>query len=290
VSDASKKDRRDHAREIAREQREAEKKRRKRNRIILQGSVILGLIAVITVVTLVFISANRPVVPVPGPANMASDGILLQGDGTGAIVAVPTDPIPVEGTPTPTDLADYSDTVNIVMYIDYLCPICRAFEEANGAQLEQWVSQGVATLEYHPISFLDRFSQGTRYSTRSANAAACVADTAPDSFFIATTALFANQPAENSSGLTNGEIISTLEQVGVTDAEVAECINDGTFLGWVADATERATTGPIPNSDLESITGTPTVIVDGYRYPGAIDNAEEFAAFVSAVATGEYTG
>lgn len=292
MSDASKKARRDQAREHAREMREVERKRKVRNGWIIRGSVGLALVAVAVVTILIFNSVRQAeieaAIPKPGPANMISDGILLQGDGSGNIVAVPTAAIPAGGDYTPTDLTKYADTVNIVTYVDYFCPICQSFEQTNAEQLGTWVSAGAATLEIHPISILDRSSLGTRYASRSANAMACVAQYDPNRFFQATTAMYASQPAEGTSGLTNEEIASVLAGAGVTDLDVVKCINDETFKQWVTDATARTNVGPIPNSDLARVSGTPTVLVNGYQYPGAVNDASAFAEFVSAVASGTY--
>jgi len=293
VSDASKKARRDQAREHAREMREQERKRKVRNGWIIRGSVGLALIAVAVITVLIFNSVRQAeieaAVPKPGPENMISDGILLQGDGAGNIVAVPTAAIAAGGDYTPTDVTKYADTVNIVTYVDYFCPVCQAFEQANAEQIGTWVSAGAATLEVHPISILDGRSLGTRYASRAANAMACVAQYDPDRFFQASTAMYGSQPAEGTAGLTNEEIAAVLAQSGVTSLDVVKCINDETFKQWVTDATARTNVGPIPNSELPRVTGTPTVLVNGYQYPGAVNDAAAFAEFVSAVASGSYT-
>ena len=63
-------------------------------------------------------------------------------------------------------------------------------------------------------------------------------------------------------------------------SDIDTCIEDPTYKTWVQEATERALAGPIANSELEKITGTPTVLVDGQQYVGALDDANEFSAFV----------
>jgi len=291
VSDASKKARRDQAREHAREMREAERKRKVRNGWFIKGGVGLALIAAAVITILVFNNVRQAEIeaatPKPGPANMISDGILLTGDGTGSIVAVPTAAIPADGTPTPTDPTAYPDTVNIVTYIDLFCPVCQAFEQANSEQINNWVSAGVATLEVHPISILDNRSAGTRYASRAANAMACVANYQPNVFYQATTAMYASQPAEGTAGLTNDEIASVLTSAGVTEPKVSECITDETFKQWVTAATQR-TGSPLPNSDVAGVSGTPTVLVNGYQYTGTLNDAAAFSEFVGAVASGSY--
>lgn len=280
MAEESKKARRDYARETARIMREEEKKRRRRNRIITQVSVVLGAAVVALVIVLVVQSSIKP--PIAGPDNMASDGILLTGDGTGEIIAVQNEGIPIDGKPTATNPDDYADTVNIVMYVDYQCPFCALFEKTNAQTIGTWVSQGLATVEYHPIAILNSVSQGTKYSSRAASAAACVADYQPDSFFQANAALFSNQPPEGTSGLTNEEIASVVAQAGVTDVDAVKCITDERYVQWANDATER-TKSPVPNSDLAAIGSTPTVLVNGKKYDGAPDDAEAFQAFVSEI-------
>ena len=277
-----KKDRREVARETARIQREEQKKRETRNRWFLRGGIGLALVAVAAIVAVLIIGSVKP--PSPGPLNMASDGILMQGDGT-AISAVPTAATAVDAEPVPTDLSALTSTVNIAVYVDYLCPYCGQFETTNGAQLASWLTAGNITLETHPISILDQSSSGSKYSTRSANAAACVANYQPDSFLDVNSALFANQPTEGTTGLTNAELVSLVEEAGVTDESVASCITDQKFGDWVGDATARALDNPLPNTDIGPLTGTPTVLVQGVKYEGDLGDAAAFEAFVLEQAT-----
>lgn len=272
-----KKDRREVARETARIQREEQKKRETRNRWFLRGGIGLALVAVAAIVAVLIVGSVKP--PSPGPLNMASDGILMQGDGT-TISAVPTAATAVDADPVPTDVSELTSTVNIAVYLDYLCPYCGEFETANGAQLASWLTAGNITLETHPVSILDQASSGSKYSTRSANAAACVANYQPDSFLDVNSALFANQPAEGTAGLSNAELVSLVEEAGVTDEGVATCITDQEFGDWVGDATARALDDPLPNTDIGALTGTPTVLVQGVKYEGALGDAAAFEAFV----------
>ena len=277
-----KKDRREVARETARIQREEQKKRETRNRWFLRGGIGLALVAVAAIVAILIVGSVKP--PSPGPLNMASDGILMQGDGT-AISAVATKATAADAKPVPTDVSELTSTVNIAVYLDYLCPYCGQFETTNGAQLNSWLTAGNITLETHPISILDQSSSGSKYSTRSANAAACVANYQPDSFLDVNSALFANQPTEGTTGLTNAELVSLVEEAGVTDESVATCITDQEFGDWVGDASARALDNPLPNTDIGPLTGTPTVLVQGVKYEGDLGDAAAFETFVLEQAT-----
>lgn len=274
-----KRDRRAEAREHAREAREAEAKRRRRNRWLLQGGVILGSVAVVLVAVLVVTNLIRP--EGPGPRNMASDGILFESSAAGIMVPVETDGLEATATPVATE-QDATGPVSIVVYLDYQCPYCAQFEEANGEQLVTWVAGGIATLEMHPVAILDSLSLGTRYSSRAANAVACVADNQPDEFYLASTALFANQPAEGTSGLTNAEIVSIVDEAGANDPDTAQCILDESFKDWVTASTAR-TQSPLPNSDEPYLSSTPTVLVNGERYEGLPSDADAFLAFVAGI-------
>ncbi|WP_309129686.1 thioredoxin domain-containing protein [Microbacterium sp.] len=145
---------------------------------------------------------------------------------------------------------DGDDTVAV--YVDFMCPICNDFEQQYGEALQQAAEDGKITLEYHPISILDRFSQGTEYSSRSAGAVFCVAEDAPDKTLKYMESLFTNQPAENTSGLTDDQLADYAKEVGADGA--ASCIADGTYSKWgVAQAKQH------------EIAGTPTVEVNGKR-------------------------
>ena len=279
-AEPTKKARRDAAREHAREAREIAAKKRKRNKLFAQGGVLLGVLALAGVVVLVVSSLNAPAAP--GPLNMASDGIVLDGDGT-TMGYVATDAIAADGDPVASTAPAAGDPVAIVMYVDYQCPYCAQFETTNASQIEQWVTAGMATVEIHPIANLDSQSLGTRYSSRSANAAACVANFEPKQFWAVNSAFYANQPEEQTSGLDTAAIKTLVADAGASSQEVSDCIGSETFKSWVTDATLR-TRSAIPNSDLTSVEGTPTVLVNGQQYVGELTDADAFTAFVSEIA------
>jgi len=276
-------ERRDAAREKARALREEQKKKDRRKKVLIQGGVIVGVVAIAALIGALIFNSVKPAGP--GPANMASDGIVLTG-GDGTITAVETPALEPGEEPIATEQDDSGNVANIVTYIDYLCPYCGQFEQTNGETLRTLVESGAATLEVHPIAILSNKSAGTQYSLRAANAAACVADQSPESFFDYNAILFENQPEEGSTGLSNDELKSLAADAGVGSLdEVGQCIDETRFKSWVQDATSRALAGPIPNSELESVRGTPTVLVNGKAYSGSLEDASEFQAFVTQAAS-----
>lgn len=141
-------------------------------------------------------------------------------------------------------------------YLDFMCPICNSFEQAYGPEIQKLVADGTITLNLHPIAILDRASQGTQFSTRAANAMYCVADAKPDAAVAFMQAMFAGQPAEGSTGLTNDQIITIAESVGVKDA--SSCITEGTFSKFVTAMTKNTPVAPGAAG-----VGTPTLAVNG---------------------------
>jgi protein-disulfide isomerase len=276
----TKNQRREAAREKARQLRDQQKKREKRNRVLLQGGIILGSLAIIAVIALVLVNSVRPAGP--GPENMLSGGIRIGQN----FEAVPTDAMEPGATPTPIPAAEgeaEEQPINIQIFQDYFCPVCGAFDEANREQIASLIESDAVTYEVHPISFLDRASLGTRYSSRAANAAACVADKSPNSFWDFDEAMFANQPAEQTAGLSDDQIVDIvlgIEGIQARD-DIEDCIRDEEFKNWVTDITAYAQNFGAPGTDVTEVQGTPTVIVNGQLYQGSPSDAAAFQAFVA---------
>ena len=257
-------------------------------RLILQLGIVLLLVIAAIVVVVVVVSNNHAAAKHPvtssaaSPKNMASYGVLLTGSG-GNIVTSRTPAVTI-GHPVPTDTAKHATTVNIVEYVDYQCPYCLAFEEANLNNTAALVAAGTATLEIHPIAFLDASSEGTRYSSRADNAAACVANFDPDEFLSVTAALYEGQPKEGTPGLTNKQILSVLAKADVSEPSITKCVNSETYRTWVSATTAAVENGTFQHVAKSPITfpGTPTVFVNGIQYTGSITDAKAFSAFVAA--------
>lgn len=139
------------------------------------------------------------------------------------------------------------------VYLDFACPHCAAFVEANGEDARTMAESGDITLRVHPRPMLDANTDG--YSSRAANAAVCAyaADEADPAgtWFAAEEALMAGM--ENSPGMDDAELAQVVTDA--TGQDVADCLADGTYVPWIQDVVE-------PEA-LESTQGTPAIMIDG---------------------------
>lgn len=151
-------------------------------------------------------------------------------------------------------VGDGSNTLDT--YIDFMCPICNQFEQSYGETIQGLVDDGSITLNIHPISILDRASQGTEYSTRAANAMYCVAVADAEASVPFMQAMYENQPEEGSTGLTDEQILGIAGNVGVTGID--DCVDNGSYKKFVTAMTEKT-----PVKEGNSGIGTPTVVLNG---------------------------
>jgi protein-disulfide isomerase len=281
----TKNDKRDAAREQARLTREKQKRQDRLRRWLIPTGVTVVVLAIVAIVVLVVTTSAPPPQSADGPKNMVSDGILFSGVN-GKMVATPTGVVKASSTPTPNDQAN-DGVAHIVTYVDFSCPACQSFEATNAEALRGMVEQGVATLEVHPIAILDsHFTAGSLYSTRANNVGACVANFAPDNFYDVMEAMYTGQGTEGTAGLSNSKMVSLVHGAGLRNGDVDKCINGVTFKSWVTAATTRALNGPLPNTSVSAVTGTPTVLVNGQQYPGSLTDAGAFTDFVQQVLAG----
>ena len=147
--------------------------------------------------------------------------------------------------------------VTLDLYEDFQCPNCKALEESTGSTIDDLVAAGTVQVHYHGMAFLDTDENG-RYSTRALNAAAVVANAAGTGAYATFhQLLFANQPEEGGSGLTDAQLIAYAGQAGATGPTVESGIEDLVYGDWVAQAEEQAS--------KDGVTGTPTLLVDGKK-------------------------
>ncbi|GMA30337.1 DsbA family protein [Litorihabitans aurantiacus] len=246
--------RREAARAQAEKLRKQQDAREKRSRNILLGVLGAIVVLVIGVGFVIYQQSQRTLLDAfegTTPANSDNRGGIVAGAEGAAGTTT-------EGAPV------------LQVYIDFMCPYCGDFEAANKGDLEELRAAGDLNVTYHLMSNLDRASNGTQFSTRSANAAATVASESPEHFVAFVEGVFDNQPSEGSEGLSDAQMAEIAVGVGVPQ-EVADSFSAGTYNEWVGVATRQA--------QREGVRGTPTVKLDGetvsgnevaYNQPGAL--------------------
>ncbi len=234
----------------------AERRARRIRLIAASGGVVIVALVVAIVVSVVGAARNTDTTtptatpgPLVAPANATAGGAIAIGAATAP--------------------------VRLEVYLDYMCPYCGRFERANSGELERLVAAGTARLELYPLSFLDRFSAGTRYSTRAANAVATVADRAPEAVLAFNRALFNAQPEEGSPGLSDDEIAALALAAGVPQG-VVDAFDERMFEPWLT-----ASTAAVFQS---GITGTPTVKINGSAFTGDLFTVGPLTQAIEAAA------
>lgn len=192
-------------------------------------AAVIALVAIVTVV--VVVGNNQAVSPGTPP-----DSQIVNAE-TGAISVGTGDEV-------------------VATYIDFMCPACNSFEQTFGPSLELLATSDKITLDVHPVAILDRLSSGTQYSTRAANALYCVAEVSPEAVLPFMQGMFAQQPAEGSSGLTDVEILSIAASAGASD--ISACVTETRYSKFVT-----AMTKTMPADPATGRTGTPTVAING---------------------------
>lgn len=208
------------------------------------------LVAVVSAVVVAVFVAAGVAVQVHRNAAPATTAIPAHTDGY---------TIPTGNTAAP---------VTVTVYEDFQCPACALFEKDAAETINALRDAGTVKVVYRPMTFLDKAS-ANKYSSRALNAALCVVDTAPAAFPAFHDALYANQPAEGTSGPDNAALAAAAKRSG---ADVTSCINAGTFDAWARASTNAAS--------KDGVTRTPTILVNGK--PLAEPNAQTLLAAVHA--------
>lgn len=193
-----------------------------------------------------------------GLAIVVALGYAIQTtrDTTGREAAVPAGTEATYGVP----LGASDAPVTLTIYEDFLCPFCGELEAELASFLPRYVEDGTVRVVYRPLAFLDRYSQGTEYSTRTVSAYGAVLDVAgPEVAAEFHELLFENQPEENSPGLSDDELVSLAVEAGAPEGLVRPLVEDRRFAQWSDNGRDAAS--------KDGVTSTPTVEIDGDRLP-----------------------
>ncbi|MET7273331.1 thioredoxin domain-containing protein [Streptomyces flaveolus] len=222
------------ARQKLAEQREKQKSRDKRRRALIVGAsvvCVLGLAAVIGVVA----------------ANAGKDD-----DSEAGPVVAPSGAQGKDSLAIPVGKESAKST--LVIWEDFRCPACKAFELAYRDTIHELTGAGQLKVEYHLATIIDGNMGGTG-SRKAANAAACAQDAGK--FPAYHDVLYDAQPEETDDAFAdNGKLIGLAGKVDGLDTPVFQkCVKDGTHDSWVEKSSKAFRTG--------GFSGTPTVLLDG---------------------------
>jgi protein-disulfide isomerase len=207
------------------------RKRHQRRRTVLVSLSAAAVIVVAIAIGVGFIVTTNTSGPGEPPSQVPAG--TANGDASGLVVS--------------------TGSVQIDLYVDYLCPECRSTEQAIAPELAALKASGKVRLVYHPVAFLDPYSKPGGYSTRAASAAACAAQSGR--FEQYSTVLFDKQPAERGPGLSAAELVDAGRDAGLTGEAFASCVTSGTYIPWVKYVTDVAAS--------RDVAVTPTVVVNG---------------------------
>jgi protein-disulfide isomerase len=281
----SKAERTSEAREKARLIRDAQLKKDKRNKLLIGWGIVVAVVAILAVVALVVTTTMRQNAPIadqgPTPANgnvnggitlLANTDVVKLEPATvdAASVGEPPQTPPAEVV-APGAEAEAGKPVKVVLYIDFICPVCKNFEAQYNGQLTSLRNEGKISVEYRALGFLDNRSS-TNYSSRAANAAACVVNDSPEKYAEFVDSLFAKQPAEGTAGLSDNDLKKMATDIGAKPIDT--CVDDKTYRPFVKFTTKQAA--------AIGVTGTPTVFVDGKQWGKGASAQTPFPDFLQA--------
>lgn len=278
-------DKRNKARENARQIAATQAKKEKTAKTILYTGIAVVVAAVLVVVGVLIFQQSKPGV---SPANYADGGVSLAKDNT-VVQPKESGEGDTSNLPTAADAGAKKDAAVVTVYLDFQCPGCKAFEDTNVDMLTKLADEGSVIINYKPVSFLDRMSGGNEYSTRSANLAACVIDSQPDVTADFFKALYAQQPEENGNGRSDEELLKVAEDAGVDTSKkltadpeqtVQSCVADQTFKKFVEDSTKDAQDA--------GVSATPWVLINGKQTDQTSDPQSLATEILKA--TGEFKG
>ena len=210
--------------------KEQERKERRRRTLIITALVVVALLIVGGVTTAL---RGRNDTSGRTPANVPANTVGKYG-------------VPVGSASAP---------VKVVLYEDFMCPICGQLEAASRATFQKDIDQGKVQFQYHVLNFLDNRSS-TEYSSRAANALAVVLNSAgPKAAKKFHDLLYEHQPEEGSAGLSDKQLVAYAVQAGANRATAAAGIGDRKFQSWVDNVDNAASKA--------NVTGTPTAVIDG---------------------------
>ena len=153
-------------------------------------------------------------------------------------------------------LGDPNAPATIIAFEDFMCPVCRRFEETVFPRIEQeLVATGEANMAFINFQFIGPGS------TTAGIAGECAYEQDPEAFWDYKTIIYRAQGPESEDWATPERLVELASYQGSLDTEaLAQCIEERRYADEVRQDYEIAVAA--------GATGTPTVLVDGRKLSG----------------------
>ena len=153
-------------------------------------------------------------------------------------------------------LGDPDAPATIIAFEDFMCPVCRRFEETVFPQIEEeLVATGKANMAFINFQFIGPGS------TTAGIAGECAYEQDPEAFWDYKTIIYRAQGPESEDWATPERLVELASYQGSLDTEaLAQCIEERRYADEVRQDYEIAVAA--------GATGTPTVLVDGRKLSG----------------------
>ena len=202
--------------------------------------------------------------------------------GAGFLINQARDDEEPEGlSPTTTydvSIGDEEAPHAIVIYEDFLCPVCQALEATTRDELARLADEGDVYVSYRPFNLFSQDDDPRRdYSVASAAAFAVVLEESGGE--VAKEfhdLLYERQPSEAGPFPDADWFVDLAVEAGATESDVRDGIENGAGEDWVEAATEEAT-------DVYGGNETPKIYLDGEEYRNGRTMEELGANLVAAV-------
>jgi protein-disulfide isomerase len=173
---------------------------------------------------------------------------------------VPDYPVTRDGVTVIEGKPDAKATVDF--YEDFLCPVCREFEDTNASAIQAKIKDGSLQARYHMVIILNGRSDPPGYSLDAANAALCAADAGRFPAF--HDSLYGKQPEEGARGYDNAQLTKLGTDLGITSPDFKSCVDSGKYKQQIQSANDQITSTPYLQQDFgngQKGFGTPTVAI-----------------------------
>ena len=200
-------------------------------------------------------------------APVATSGLVPVGSsapGTSSSTPTATPGLPSDGP----RLGRADATVVIDYWADYQCPFCARFAQTVVPALTSRIADGTVALVHRDYAFLGDESVDAAIAVRCAGR--------EGEYWAMHDAVYAAQQGENQGAFARTRLAQIAAGVGLDPAAFGTCMDDRSVLVEVLDDTAAGVRA--------GIVSTPTIDVNGTRFPGVDDVATLMATIDAAVA------